>query len=476
MQLGINVATPTYYSGARAFSNLIAGGTWRINKPGLGESPAPLNKYGTPLALAKGEEARTALSRPSPVFEARTVPLVVTWQGKGVLSAFGDVADIKPGATGNRMTMTALPGPNGIHLTIKSMDSANPPRNIIVSEATGGLSNIPPLYTSSFKDSIKDYSIVRFVYWQNTEANNKVTLDKRTKPTDPLRTGSQGYAQEHMISLCNEIGADAWFNMPWNADDAYIRDFAVRCRDTLKGRALVENSNEVWNPTYSVHKQALTEGYARWPGSDYTIAYMRRYAQRSAEIFAIWSDVYKDQMHRLVRVAAFQNGNTWGADKALRFENFADKVDAFACAPYIDIKLGAGRIIALGGGDMAAGLKLFFERSLVNAMANTLNSAQAIYDMSKRYGKEFITYEGGQHVTSPDDVPQLAAIQRDDRMEGIYKTYIAEFAKRFPGSPLILLSDVGGPTKYGAWGHREWTTQPLSQAPKARGVAAFLTG
>lgn len=471
MRLGINISTPSYYSGARAFTNLLAGGSWRVSD-GKTERPAELNAHGTPLKLAKGEEGRTGLSRPSPVFEGRTVPLVVTWAGKGTFSAYGDVADIK--ATANRMTMTALPGKNGIHLQIKSLDPADPPRNIMVKELENAISFSAPLFHPSFLASLRGYSIIRFVRWLGTEANYTMSLDRRTKPSDPLRTSNYGYAQEHMIALCNQIGADGWFCAPWNADDAFHRDMAERCRDTMKGVTYVEPSNEVWNRIYAVHKQALAEGYARWPGTDYTSAVMRRYAQRAAEIFAIWSDVYKGQMHRLVRVASFQNGETWGAKKALSFERFVDKIDAIACAPYIDMKLAKGQVAKLGGGDMAAGLDIIFGRSIPNAIVTALTNAQAIHDLAVQSGKRFITYEGGQHVVSPNDLHQLAAIQRDPRMEDVYRDYLGNFAARFPNSPLILLQDVSPIDKYGAWGHREWTTQPLGEAPKARGVAAFL--
>jgi hypothetical protein len=473
MRLGINISTPNYYSGARAFTNLLAGGSWRISD-GKTERPAELNAHGTPLKLAKGEEGRTALSRPSPVFEGRTVPLVVTWAGNGKFNAMGDVADIAPGA--NRMTMTALPGKSGIHLRLLSLDPADPPRNIMVKELENAISASVPLFHSSFLASLHGYSIIRFVRWQSTEANYTMSLERRTKPGDPLRTSNYGYAQEHMIALCNQLGGvDGWFCAPWNADDAFHRDMAERCRDTMKGKTLVETTNEHWNAMYAVHKQALAEGYARWPGTDYTSAVMRRYAQRAAEIFAIWSDVYKGQMHRLVRVASFQNGGVWGAKKALNFERFVDKIDAIACAPYIDMKLAKGQVAKIGGGDFAAGLDILFDRSIPAAIGTSLTNAQAVHDLAVQSGKRFLTYEGGQHIVSPADVSQLAAIQRDPRMEGVYRDYIGAFFKRFPDSPLILLQDVGPTDKYGAWGHREWTTQPLDQAPKARGVAHFLT-
>jgi hypothetical protein len=475
MRLGINLAAPTYYSGARAFTNLLAGGSWRINKPGTAERPALLNEFGTPKTLAKGESALTGLSRPSPVFEGRTVPLAVTWEGKGTFSALGDVADIK--AVGpNRMTMTALPGKNGVHLQIKSLDPADPPRNIVVGEPTKIGSEAVPLFDPAFIASLRGYSILRFIKWQNAEANVAMTLDNRTRPEEPLRSRSSGYAQEHMIALCNQLGVDGWFCAPWNADDAFHRDMATRCRDTLKRNVCVETSNEVWNPQYSVHQQALAEGKAQWPTTDYTSAYMRRYAQRSAEIFAIWTEVFSQtgQMHRLIRVAAGQNGGVWGMERALRFENFADKIDALACAPYIDLKFAAGQVTKVGNGSLSAGLDIIFDRSIPAAIDKGLAGATAMAALADKYGKRFTTYEAGQHIVSPKDIPQLEAIQRDPRMENVYRTYIGNARSMFPGSDLILLADVGPPDKHGAWGHREWTTQPLAEAPKARGVAAFL--
>jgi hypothetical protein len=468
MRLGINLSAPLYYNGARTFTNLLAGGAWRINN-GKTERPAELNEHGTPLALAKGESALTGLSRPSPLFEGRSVPLAVTWAGKGVFSVIGDVADVK--TVGNRMTFTAKPGKNGAHLQIRSIDADDPPRDIVVCEAS--LKSVP-LFDPAFITSLRGYKILRFVKWQKTEDNLAMTLARRTTPDMPLRSTSAGYAQEHCIALCNQVGADGWFHVPWNADDAFVRDMAERCRDTMKGKTFVETSNEVWNNIYKVHKQALAEATAQWPNLDVLQKIMRRYAQRAGEIMDIWTEVFAGQMHRLVRVAAFQNGNVWGADKAFKFAGFADKIDMVACAPYIDMKLAAGQLTKLGGGDMAEGLKILFDRSIPAATDKALTGAGAMEAFAIERGKGFMTYEAGQHIMSATDVPQLEAVQRDRRMEGVYRDYLGRWKKQFPQRDIILFCDVGAPDKYGAWGLRDYTAQPLTEAPKARGVAPFL--
>lgn len=37
-------------------------------------------------------------------------------------------------------------------------------------------------------------------------------------------------------------------------------------------------------------------------------------------------------------------------------------------------------------------------------------------------------------------------------------------------TPFMAFTSAGAYSKYGTWGHREWTTQPDSQAPKARAL------
>jgi hypothetical protein len=51
------------------------------------------------------------------------------------------------------------------------------------------------------------------------------------------------------LVLCNEIGADGWFNMPILSTDDYVTQFATLAHSMLSKNltAYVEYGNEIWN-------------------------------------------------------------------------------------------------------------------------------------------------------------------------------------------------------------------------------------
>ena len=56
-----------------------------------------------------------------------------------------------------------------------------------------------------------------------------------------------GASLEVMVALANALDADPWFNMPHQADDTFVRNFATYVRQHLEpGRKVyVEWANEV---------------------------------------------------------------------------------------------------------------------------------------------------------------------------------------------------------------------------------------
>src|SRR3546814_10140296 len=89
-----------------------------------------------------------------------------------------------------------------------------------------------------------------------------------------------------MVGLANALGTDAWFTVPWNADEDYVRRFATYVRDNLApGRkAYVEVANEVWNWGFRVISQARDEGRAEGLSNNTTEPSLRRAEEETSEL------------------------------------------------------------------------------------------------------------------------------------------------------------------------------------------------
>jgi len=474
MQLGINVTTINAWNQTRAFMNLAAGGRWQLISGGkttwLTEDRTDADQ--NPNLLYSGEWLARVLNPPTAAYRGQSVDIKCKWTGSGTVSISGSVAK-NAQISGKSLTFTWVPaGTSTPSLRIKDMDGSDPIKNVDCREADA---NANQTFDTTFLNDVRRYSSVRFLKWMlATENNLPVSWATRTTPRSGTYIGPDGVALEYMVQLANEAGVDPWFTIPWNADDEYIRKFAEYVRDNLDpGRvAYVETANEVWNWAYKVTGQARDEGLERNLGPDAGRALLRRYAQRSGEVLDVWTDVYKGQMSRIVRVVGAQSVNPWASQQVLDFEDTASKVDALTTAPYFGADLKTTPLTA-------GGLDTFFQTTLPQILDARIEFARQQRDLAKRYGLRYITYEAGQHVTAGTDVALLEKIQRDPRMGQLYTRYLNYWRNEF-GDLMVLFCDYGSISQYGGWGQQEYIGQPLSEAPKAQAVDLFrqsyLTG
>jgi hypothetical protein len=304
--------------------------------------------------------------------------------------------------------------------------------------------------------------------WQRTNANVAQTWATRIQPDAQSQATNLGVAVEYMVALANEAGVDPWFSMPWNADEDYMRRFASYVHDNLvPGRVVyVELGNEVWNSVFSVTSQAQSEGLASGLSSNPGEAMLRRYAQKSTWMQKIWTDVFKANPERLVRVVATQNVNPWAAEQVLKFSDTAQYVDALSTAPYFGYAAFAGdRSTITDLSDIFAYLSVDIDTAIADAVKNKA--------LANRYGKRYIAYEGGQHVVSPGNVELVAQINRDSRMYDLYKKYITAWNAQV-NDTMTLFASTSPISQYGAWGLREYSGQPLAQTPKRRAAIDYM--
>jgi hypothetical protein len=469
--IGVNVGGITYYSGERAFMNLAQGSAWGVQRPGIVGSqpldPSRFDEYGVLTSLQPGEVAAKMLVPPEGAYGNDTVRIRCVWQGQGSLRPGISARGIYPGR--NRVEFDWPPArehkPQPVNISLSEINPDDPVRRIDCRERNASQEDI---FSPQFLALLSGFKLLRFMEWQNANANAPVTWATRPRPEGDNQSGKTGVAVEHMVALANAVGADAWFAMPWNADEDYMRRFATYVRDHLApGRKVyVEVGNEVWNWGFRMTAQARDEGLAEGLATDPTQALLRRYAEKSAWMFRIWSDVFKATPNRLVRVMAFQNGNAWGMEQALKFRDTAQHVDAVASAPYFGY--GAFK------GDRATITDPNAVFAYLDAdIGTTLANAGKLKDAAARYGKRYIAYEGGQHLVNADNVELLAQLNRDPRMHDLYRKYLTGWRNRI-GDALVLYNSHSTISRFGAFGLREYPGQPLDETPKRRAVIEFL--
>ena len=163
------------------------------------------------------------------------------------------------------------------------------------------------LFNPLWLEIISDAQGLRFMDWQET--NESTVRSWSDRPTPGTYSYQEGVPVEVMVALANATGTEPWFNMPWNADETYIRNFATYVRDNLDPdlRAHIEMSNEVWNWMFEQAREAAADAQERF-GQDLGDGWMQEYGARAAEMAAVLDSVYAGSEDRLVKVIATHTG------------------------------------------------------------------------------------------------------------------------------------------------------------------------
>ncbi len=230
------------------------------------------------------------------------------WEGTATLSWGFAARLIEQGVmpSGKRYALlNVTPSADGIYLRVSDMSAADPLRNLHVwLPDEGGRSFAGQVWQPGaafspfhpkFTERLAPFKTLRFMDWAETNSSDIATwsdrrpFDYATQQSGEFRNGA---ALEYMIALANELDADPWFNMPYQADDAFVRAFATMVRDQLEpGRtAYVEWSNETWNSAWGFETFAWVTDQLQLPenaGLDGDRwAFVARETRRD---FAIWS-------------------------------------------------------------------------------------------------------------------------------------------------------------------------------------------
>jgi hypothetical protein len=467
MKLGINLAPPTYYGTHTVFMNLAADSGWYVHPAGGGSTDSYFDANRNVVKVLPGDQISRALMRPSAYYQKKSVDVTCKWDGVGTLSVLKlGIVNLVMGTNSMRYTQLydgVEGGRSAIYL--QSVDPNNPVRNMDCREVGASPT---ALFDPVFLANVKRYSTIRFMDWQNINANLPTTWAKRTTPAMGQIMGVDGMPIEHMIALANQTHTNPWFCMPWNADDDYVRRFAQLVRDTLDPdlKVYVEASNEVWNWGFPVTTQAQQEGLQSGLTADGQVAVWLRYAEKTIQVMDIWKQEFAGQNTRLVRVAASLNAWSLPIQKILEFRDTPQHIDAVASAPYFEYDVAT--ITA------STDLKTVFA-TLKMTLDARLDQAKAFKQFADQYNLRFITYEAGQHMANvPNDyrVQLLSDIQHDQRMGQLYTHYMTRWNNEI-GDLMMLFNDYGLVSQFGAWGMLDYGGQAANATPKSKAVQLF---
>ncbi|GFR45710.1 hypothetical protein Agub_g7119, partial [Astrephomene gubernaculifera] len=537
---GINLAGTAYYSSEWIWTNVMKSSSkWYTSNAADTslensfdtEVPLDLRPDGYPARLPPNTWAHKLMLRDLQ-FHAWPGRYVVLYDGDGRLDfnfdsrvvsrsknrleiIFTPTADLTCAAT-----FTPYCTDNGMHLTLKATNPANPVRNIRIvpsgdgaaASAGGGgaggawearVERAP--FHPWFLKSVARYRVLRFMGWMST--NNDGGWVNATAQsggawaarTTPLRDSQArtftGVALEHMIQLCNMVGADPWFNVHHLADDVFVTNMATLIRDTLRPdlKVYVEHSNEVWNSLFSQNAYAKQQGLALKLSNDSNVAAYRYHALRTTQIGSIFRTTFASApgggSSRIAVVLGgwgylCSNGAGCGATvmkETLGWNSTASKVDYFGVTGYWSCGLGSN-----GATDV-----LLTVDAMIAKCNSTLNSteaeAKALVTAAKSYGVPLILYEAGPSIVESAAISnsgqtaglatKFVAVNRHPEMYRLYRSYLEAYRRAgliAEGRPWMQFASTGLPSPYGSWGLQEYTGQPASDAPKYRAIMDWL--
>lgn len=463
--IGINLFGLENYNRQQVFTNLIVQSQW-FSSEGSGwtvMNARQLDGNGWVRFLKRGQTApRPLMLPPAP---AATVSIRCTYQGIGQLEPGGIAKQRDSGAgfLAFDLPMTGSPD-EGAWIDLVRTDPQDPVRNIDCRDVRRPREE---RFHPEFVEFLKGFGILRFLDWSAVNHNRPVAWATRSVPESASQVGPAGASIEDMVDLANLAKADPWFLVPYSADADYIRRFAelVHSRIDPRRTVYVELGNEIWNDMFDAAQQAQREGLALQLGrGDPTRAGMIRYSDKLNAAMRIWTETFANRPGKLVRVAASQNANPELASIILGHADTARWVDALATAPYLWIDLKGYRSKDVD--------RIFAE--LPRVTEETIKAAEQNRRIAARYRKAFLAYEGGQHLVTRD-IELAQRVQRDPRMEGVYRQYLDLWTRRI-GSPMVLYASTAPIGEYGSWGLREYAGQRLVETPKLKAVRRLQEG
>jgi len=369
------------------------------------------------------------------------------------------------------------------------------------------------LFTGDLKQLLAGFTVIRFMDYLATDANNQRHWADRVKSLDTSQYQTQpgygwqgkGGAWEYAIELANETGKDIWINVPLQVDDDYVTRLAQLLRYGGDGinpyaapqaaplfpplaanlRIYVEYSNEVWNDAFVMNHQniALAQQAVAAGGSPLnydgttspSLLGQRRVAERTKEISDLFRAVWGDaaMMTRVRPVFEWQYGNAQGgARNGLGFlEAYWGNGDG---QPHVANPYPVNHYLWGGGGAWYATLDDTTQPTIAGMYGSGLAldlpaTTVADGDWARAFGLHETGYEGGFYVGESN----LSAVQ--NALQD--KANIDPAAAAFETQGIGLFFQYGGelPLVFTTSGETYGMIYPTvheQNLPKLQGIAA----
>lgn len=476
--LGMNLAGPADWNTELPFVNV-----FRQSRPWVSQKQGSPWGKGPELALdehgwVKRLEAGCWAESPLCTIEGGNYPsgaYTVLYDGKGKLAFAGaaKVAAEEPG----QVTINVDASRAGFFLQIHETDPADYVRNIRVILPGHADTYEQQPWNPAFLKLWRGVACLRFMDFMHTNNSTISRWDQR--PTMEDATWSRhGVPAEAMIDLANRLECDAWFCMPHQADDDYVRQFAALAKSQLdpERKVYIEYSNEVWNGQFQQNRYAAEQGQKLGFADKAWEAAWRYTAHRSVEIFQIWRQEFGQE--RLVRVLPSQAANPYVAQQILGFRDAAGQADALAIAPYLSMNLSPqGKPSSDEVADWTVGEVLDYAEQ--HALPQCTKWMEQNRELAAKHQLQLLAYEGGQHfvgVGGGERNEQLTrvlhAANADPRLAEIYARYFAAWEAN-GGGLFCYFSSVGGWSKWGSWGALQSLEEAPSQSPKYQALQTW---
>ena len=133
-----------------------------------------------------------------------------------------------------------ISGDRAVRIKITETEPTNYLRNIhIFREEYERSWRDEDIFHPSLLNRLDPFSTIRFMDWMRTNNSTQGRWENRPTSENAFYSTDKGVPLELMIELSNRTQKEPWFNIPHQADDRYMREFARMVRDQLDSELAV---------------------------------------------------------------------------------------------------------------------------------------------------------------------------------------------------------------------------------------------
>lgn len=455
-KLGINLSSIEYWGTEFPFIDLFKQSReWVFEGGKPSDFASALDVDGWVTKLLKGQKATAIISS----VDNHHFPYgeyVLLYEGEGDINIPNHAIQTKkPG----RLTVQLSDGKGQLKLEMTKTNPKNYIRNIRFVPKAYEKNYAKIRWNPRFIKRWSGVSCLRFMDFMRTNNSQQKDWQDRSRPSHASFV-RKGVPVEWMVDLANKLKCDAWFCMPHQANDDYVKAFAEFVAQYLRPelRAWVEYSNEVWNGSFKQYQYAAQKGMGLNLARKEWESAFKFNAHRSVEIFKIWQNAFAERQ-TLIRVIASQAVNAWLSEQLLKTSEVASHADVLAIAPYVSLNIPPDNNGEAPNAMQIASWSLdqLFEYLASVALPESTNSIVANQKIASTYGLKLVAYEGGQHLVGVQDAKNndkltslLISANADVRMGEIYTKNLKGW-ENAGGDLFCHYNSTGEWSKWGSW-------------------------